>query len=209
MSFFNFLKPSWKQAENDSEFYRPCTCSLRHIHYLPAYTIWAASWENLLFAHEKTKAQISCDIAVDQHLCFCYIVQSLYLLNPKFQASVYFTAQPVSDLVGNLKDRFCWDAAQIYCEPRCEKTGVRDFRPGPTQTGLCSNRRWLGTWHFGSRKKRKCTIQVAKTKALISFTVTAKLICVFVFAYKKIWFSHVAALVNVFCSYYGFIINAN
>ena len=31
---------------------------------------------------------------------------------------------------------------------------------------------------------------VAKTKALISFAVTAKLICVFVFAYAKRWFSH-------------------
>ena len=30
---------------------------------------------------------------------------------------------------------------------------------------------------------------VAKTKALISFAVTAKLICVFVFAYVKRWFS--------------------
>ena len=30
-----------------------------------------------------------------------------------------------------------------------------------------------------------CTIYVAKTKALISFAVTAKLICVFVFAYAK------------------------
>ena len=35
-----------------------------------------------------------------------------------------------------------------------------------------------------------CTIYVAKTKALISFAVTAKLICVFVFAYAKRWFSH-------------------
>ena len=36
---------------------------------------------------------------------------------------------------------------------------------------------------------------VAKTKALISFTATAKLICVFVrnFAYAKIRFSHDAA----------------
>ena len=34
---------------------------------------------------------------------------------------------------------------------------------------------------------------VAKTKALISFAVTAKLICVFVFAYAKRWFSHDAA----------------
>ena len=36
----------------------------------------------------------------------------------------------------------------------------------------------------------KCTIHVAKTKALISFAVTAKLICVFVFAYAVCWFSH-------------------
>ena len=31
---------------------------------------------------------------------------------------------------------------------------------------------------------------IAKTKALISFAVTAKLICVFVFAYAKCLFSH-------------------
>ena len=30
----------------------------------------------------------------------------------------------------------------IY-EPRCEKPGLRGFRPGPTQTGLCSHRKWL------------------------------------------------------------------
>ena len=35
-----------------------------------------------------------------------------------------------------------------------------------------------------------CTICVAKTKELISFAVTAKLICVFVFAYAKSQFSH-------------------
>ena len=38
-----------------------------------------------------------------------------------------------------------------------------------------------------------CTIRVAKTKALISFAVTAKLICRFVFAYAKIRFSHYEA----------------
>ena len=37
---------------------------------------------------------------------------------------------------------------------------------------------------------RDCTIRVPKTKALISFAVTAKLICVFVFAYTKSRFSH-------------------
>ena len=42
-----------------------------------------------------------------------------------------------------------------------------------------------------------CTIRVAKTKALISFAVTAKLICVFVFAYAKIRFSHDEAHIKV------------
>ena len=30
------------------------------------------------------------------------------------------------------------DADKVFViEPRCEKTGLRDFRPGPTQTRLC------------------------------------------------------------------------
>ena len=33
-------------------------------------------------------------------------------------------------------------------------------------------------------------MNVAKTKALISFAFTSQLICVFVFAYAKSWFSH-------------------
>ena len=44
---------------------------------------------------------------------------------------------------------------------------------------------------------RDCTIRVAKTKALISFAVTAKLICVFVFAYTKSRFSHKEAQIIV------------
>ena len=44
--------------------------------------------------------------------------------------------------------------------------------------------------NFAFRKQRNCTSYVAKTKALISFAVTAKLICVFVFAYAKCKFSH-------------------
>ena len=35
--------------------------------------------------------------------------------------------------------------------------------------------------------------EIAKTKALISCAVTAQLICAFVFAQAKIWFSHDAA----------------
>ena len=40
-------------------------------------------------------------------------------------------------------------------------------------------------------------ISVAKTKAQISFAVTAKLICAFVFALAKIWFCHDAAQIQM------------
>ena len=55
---------------------------------------------------------------------------------------------------------------------------------------MYSYRRWLEAWNFRFRKERDGTIYVANTKALISFAVTAKLICFFVFAYAKCWFSH-------------------
>ena len=38
-----------------------------------------------------------------------------------------------------------------------------------------------------------CTIRVGKTKALVSFAVTAKLICACVYAYANCWFSHAKA----------------
>ena len=64
------------------------------------------------------------------------------------------------------------------------------FQPGLKQTRLCSHRRWLDPCNFGFRKYRDCTIHLAKTKVLVSFSVTAKLICVFVFAYGKKPVSH-------------------
>ena len=51
-----------------------------------------------------------------------------------------------------------------------------------------SHRRWLKASNFGFRKQRDCPIHVAKTKVLISCTVTAQLICVFVFAYARAGF---------------------
>ena len=47
---------------------------------------------------------------------------------------------------------------------------------------------------------------VAKTKALISFAITAKLICVFVFAYAKCSFSYDAA--HVFYYYFLFYVHS-
>ena len=51
-------------------------------------------------------------------------------------------------------------------------------------------------WKCRFRKKRNCTIRVAKKK------VTAKLICTFVFAYAKCWFPHDAAH---YCTYQIFL----
>ena len=35
------------------------------------------------------------------------------------------------------------NSAVRIIEPRSEKTSLRGFRPGPTQTGLYNHRRWL------------------------------------------------------------------
>ena len=47
---------------------------------------------------------------------------------------------------------------------------------------------------------------MAKTKELINFAVTAKLICVFVFAYADCWFSLITPVTNV-GPFHKFIIN--
>ena len=52
--------------------------------------------------------------------------------------------------------------------PRCEKTGLRGFRPGPIQTGLYNPTKWLEASNDVFRKSSDCAIYVAKIKALIS-----------------------------------------
>ena len=114
----------------------------------------------------------------------------------KLKIPMLLTISRFSSTMGTVTPDFVPNTLGLY-EPRRQKTGLRGFRPGPTQTGLYSHWRWLETWNFAFRKQRDCAIQVAKTKALISFAVTAKLICVFVFAYAKIRFSHVAAHIYI------------
>ena len=73
-------------------------------------------------------------------------------------------------------------------ECRHEKTCLPGFQPGLTKTGLYSHRRRLQVCKFGFKKKRDSTSYEAKTKALISCVVTAQLICIFVFTFKKAGF---------------------
>ena len=74
-------------------------------------------------------------------------------------------------------------------EPSHEKTNNAGLRPGPTQTSLYSHRSRRKASDFRFKKKKDCSACVAKTKALISFAVTSKLVCAFVFAYANCWFS--------------------
>ena len=108
-------------------------------------------------------------------------------------------------------------------EPRREKTGLRGF-PTKSHTNqavklqkmarglkiriwkeeglyyLCSENKGADQLRgHGFRKKRDCTIYVAKTKALISFAVTAQLICVFLFTYATAGF-----LMTLLPSYWAF-----
>ena len=64
-----------------------------------------------------------------------------------------------------------------------EQASNLGFRPGPAQTGLYNLRSRLESLNVGFKKKTHCTYYGAKTKALISRAVTARLICGFVFAY--------------------------
>ena len=69
--------------------------------------------------------------------------------------------------------------AILLYEPVREKTNNLGFRPVLTQTGLYSHRSRLEASNFGFKKKRDCTIREAKTKALISFVITANRVLFF------------------------------
>ena len=64
-----------------------------------------------------------------------------------------------------------------------------NFANVPFQNYPC--RSMLEAWNFGLKKKRSCSICVAKTKTLTSCAVTD--LCIFIFAYARCLFSYVAA----------------
>ena len=81
--------------------------------------IWAATWENRIFAYAKTKTQISFAVSAKLISAFVFatwIVQSLCFLNPKFQVSSHLlwlyslvcvgpgriSRRPVSDVAAHI-----------------------------------------------------------------------------------------------------------
>ena len=87
---------NWEFGE--IEFNQKC-----HSQRKPAFSIW----EN------KGADQLGGNRAADQHLCFSYIEQSLYFLNPKASNHLLWLYNPsfMSDLVGNPEDRLSGDTA--------------------------------------------------------------------------------------------------
>ena len=90
---------------------------------------WVPSWENRLFAYAKTKTQISFAVTAKLISAFIFatrIVQSLYFLNTKLQASSHFLWQysPVSvgpgsetPKTGFLTTRLKWSLITVSGSP--------------------------------------------------------------------------------------------
>ena len=72
----------------------------------------------------------------------------------------------------------------LLCEPRHDKTCLREFPTSQTQTGLRIHRSWLESWNFGYRIKRYYTIYGANNKDADQTARMRRLICAFV---VRIW----------------------
>ena len=82
--------------------------------------------------------------------------------------------------------------SSIY-EPVREKTQQFVFSTRSNTNQPVQSHKIARSFKFRVREEEDGTIHVTKTKALISFAVTAKLICVFVFSYAECCFSYAAA----------------
>ena len=109
--------------------------------------VCAASCENRIFAYAKTKTQISFAVTAKLISAFVFatrIVQSLYFLNPKFQASSHllWLCRLVCVGPGRKPRRPVFSERGSY-GPCHEKTCLLSFQPGLTQTGLNNQRKWI------------------------------------------------------------------
>ena len=88
---------------------------------------------------------------------------------------------------GGLEGRLSFTT--IY-EPRHEKTCLSGFLTRFDTNWAVQPQKMARGLECWIKKKRGCTIYVAKTKAMISCRMTAQLIGTFVLAYAKCRFSH-------------------
>ena len=112
---------------------------------------------------------------------------SFIVNNVRANKTIVYTATPITPSMLNLDYlSLCVRKPTIWVPTRSD-----------TNQAVQSQKMARAAGNFGFRKKRNCTIRVAKTKALFSFAVTAKLICAdlrLCFRLLCCWFSYAADL---------------
>ena len=88
-------------------------------------------------------------------------------------------------------------------EPSHEKNNHLGFRLGPIQTDMYIYRIWIEARNFRSKKKRNLLSVLQKQR----HSVTAQLICAFVFAYACYLFSNALAHISIDMYTYEFDLN--
>ena len=73
------------------------------------------------------------------------LMAMFYLLKVRTSIDIFSTESVKLLLALSIYSRTC---LLVLFEPRCEKPGLRDFRPGLTQTWLYSHTRWLEGGNF-------------------------------------------------------------
>ena len=91
-------------------------------------SIWAATWENRIFAYAKTKTQISFAVTNQRLIFATRIVQSFFFLNTKFQASSHLL----------------WLYSLV-----CVRPGLKPWRPVFSQRGSYHKRHVVRTGLLG------------------------------------------------------------
>ena len=106
--------------------------------------IWAATWENRIFAYAKNKDadQLRGNREADQRLFFATrIVQSLYFLNPKFLVPSYLQWLPSPVWVGpgrNSRRPVFWRCGSYHClEIILKPMSQQKIEIGCVLTNLC------------------------------------------------------------------------
>ena len=98
-----------------------------------------------VFKHMRTGFRCSGDKSSDWNLEIDGgLFMSLFTRKPAFRLCDQVSLEPTSSATEtSMSLESLAVAGSGTCEPRCEKTGLRGFRPGPTQTGLYSHGSWL------------------------------------------------------------------
>ena len=139
--------------------------------------------------HEKTKNVVSEQVRHISDTCFICLVQKKrkHGLSTNIMSPFSCSAERETGKDAQKDNKLRWFGYFILQSMSHIMRKPKMWFPNRSDTNqVVQAQNMVRDGHFGFRNQRNCTIRVAKTKALISFAVTAKLIYVFVFAYIQI-----------------------